>query len=119
MSREKRGQPRLPRDGKVFIELRAPGTGADHGGQILRADSLDASASGLRLNLEQAVTVGSILTIGVELETMGETLQLAAEVVWCQPAAEEGCYHAGFKLHNGEDSDIEAWRALMELLQAD
>lgn len=117
MSSEKRSQPRLARDGKVYVELRAPGAGGEEGGEILRAECVDASANGLRLKLEQAVRVGSILTIGVELEAMDETLYLAAEVVWCQSQDEGTGYLAGFKLHNAEDTDIEAWGALLEQLQ--
>jgi len=76
--------------------------------------SLDVSRGGLQVSLEQELTVGAILQIGVQLPGSGDTLYLAGEVTWSRADPESRqSWSAGFKLMNASDSDIDNWVTLM------
>ena len=116
MMQEQRRYKRLPVESKVFIELRSPAPGGDDPGKIALCRTTNISQRGLRVQLGTELEAGSILQIGVDLPDSRETLYLAGEVRWCDPAPEEGPNHwaAGFLLLDAEGSDLEMWRALLE-----
>ena len=83
---EKRRHLRLPLESTVFIELVSPGVGSASPGKVAVCKTLDVSRGGLRVSLEQELTIGAILQIGVDLPDYRETLYLAGEVRWCAGA---------------------------------
>lgn len=111
---EKRRHLRLPLESTVFIELVSPGVGSASSGKVAICKTLDVSRGGLRVSLEQELTVGAILQIGVDLPDNRETLYLAGEVRWCeQVEGPRPLWFAGFKLMNADDSDIDSWVELL------
>ena len=111
---EKRRHLRLPLESTVFIELVSPGVGSASSGKVAVCKTLDGSRGGLRASLEQELTIGAILQIGVDLPDYRETLYLAGEVRWCEQAkGAEAPWLAGFKLMNADDSDIDSWVGLL------
>ena len=114
MSEEQREHLRLPVESTIFIELVSPRAGSSESGKVAMCQSLDASRGGLQVSLDQELTVGAILQIGVQLPGSGDTLYLAGEVTWSRanPEPRQG-WSSGFKLMNASDSDIDSWITLM------
>ncbi len=114
MPEQKRKQPRLIVERTIFIELVSPHLGNSTPGKVARCKTLDISCDGLRVNLEQELTVGAILQIGVELPESNDTLYLAGEVRWSKSnEAAPPDWSTGFKLMNAVNSDIDRWVALV------
>lgn len=114
MAEEKRKHLRLPVESTIFIELVSQDLEDGESGEIAICKTLDVSRGGLRVSLEQELTVGAILQIGVELPDSEQTLYLAGEVRWCHelPAGEHR-WSAGFQLLNAGNSDITSWIGLL------
>jgi hypothetical protein len=108
---------RLPVASRVFIEIESPPPGSIGPGKVARCDTLDVSHSGLRVRLDESVTVGAILQIGVELPGENEPFYLVGQVRWRMRDKEHpGSWIAGFEVLNALGSDIDHWEAaLMEM----
>lgn len=118
MSEEKRKYLRMPAHNRVFIELEAPGYQDENPSKIAQCHSLDVSRTGLRVHLDQALVVGAILQIGVEIHDRDNTLYLAGEVKWCDPDPDTtNGWVAGFKLMDAAQSDIDHWYTLWAILE--
>ncbi|MFT6287659.1 MAG: Tfp pilus assembly protein PilZ [Alcanivorax sp.] len=118
MTDEHRKYLRLSLENTVFLELRSSGSGLGERAELSRCITLDISREGLRLQLDQAVTIGAILQIGVELSADKGTLYLAGEVKWCLPvSSSDNSWTAGFELLNGSDTDIDQWYGLVAELE--
>jgi hypothetical protein len=114
MPEDKRQHLRLPVASKIFIELVSTPAGSAESGTVAMCNTLDISRSGLSVSLDQELTVGAILQIGVQLPDAHDTLYLAGEVRWSRPAQEpERGWSAGFKLMHSGGSDIDHWIALL------
>jgi len=108
---------RLPISSRVFIEIESPPPGSIGPGKVARCDTLEVSQSGLRVRLTEAVTVGAILQIGIELPGETEPFYLVGQVRWrMQDKENPGSWIAGFEVLNALGSDIAHWEAaLMEM----
>jgi hypothetical protein len=112
---------RLLMDTKVFVELTAPSPSSDGNGELVECGVIDVSYGGFRVSIPQEVTVGAILAICAELTAIDRPFYMAAEVMWCRQRededgeedAERG-WLAGFKLLSSSDTDVNAWRELLE-----
>lgn len=115
MAEDKRSYRRLPLQSTVFLEVESRAATGEREPTILRCRSADISERGLSLSLEQAVTVGAVLQVGIDLADEGfNTIFLAAEVIWCKPG-DDG-WRAGFTVLHASDSDFGRWRALLRQL---
>jgi hypothetical protein len=111
-----RKHPRFRVENTVFVELASPEFGSRETGTISRCKSIDVSRGGLRLQLRQALRIGAILQLGVELPAAADTLYLVGDVRWCQPIPTSGAepgWVAGLCLLNADDSDLPSWGALL------
>ncbi len=118
MTDEQRKYLRLSLENTVFLELRSSGTGTGESAELVRCKTLDISRRGLRLELDQSLTIGAILQIGVELSADHDTLYLAGEVKWCLPAANaDNRWTAGFELLDASDTDVDQWYDLVAKLE--
>jgi hypothetical protein len=114
MPEDKRQHLRLPVASKIFIELVSTPAGSAESGTVAMCNTLDISRGGLSVSLDQELTAGAILQIGVQLPDAHDPLYLAGEVRWCRAAQEpEQGWSAGFKLMNAGGSDIDHWIALL------
>ncbi len=124
MTKTERKHTRLPILSVTFIELESPRMGENDSGTVVRCNSLNVSRGGLKVELEEEITVGALLQLGVELPNAEEPLYLVGEVRWCRPAEDaedaedaEGAWMAGFQLMNAINSDIKHWEELVEQLE--
>ena len=115
--RDRRRFFRLPVESRVFIEIESAPPGSLGPGKIARCETLDVSNSGLRVRLDEAVTVGAILQIGVELPGKDEPFYLVGQVRWRMRDREvKGKWVAGFEVLNAFGSDVEHWEAALQVI---
>jgi hypothetical protein len=121
MQEDSRQHLRFPVENTVFIELVAPEFGSNESGVIARCKSVEISRDGLRVTLEQELSVGAILQIGLELPGDAGTLYLVGEVTWSEPIPgtdAEPAWTAGFTLFNADESDIDNWVSLITTMES-
>jgi len=80
--RNKRRYCRLPLASTVFIEIESPPPGALGPGKVVRCHTLEVSRRGLRVQLDQRVTVGAILQVGVDIPGQADPFYLVGQVRW-------------------------------------
>jgi len=119
MPEQRREHLRLPIESTTFIELLSPRMGHTEPGRMVTCKTLNVSRGGLQVILEEELTVGAILQIGVDLSSAEDTLYLAGEVRWCLPSNDEQRpWMAGFQILNAHDTDIERWVALIVAMES-
>jgi len=102
----------------TFVELEAPDPGESNSGKLAACKSLDVSRGGLQVELEEEITVGALLQLGVELPNAKDPMYLVGEVRWCRPSEnEDDTWLAGFQLMNADNSDIKHWADLVAKLE--
>ena len=117
MSHSKRRFFRLPLESRVFIELEAPPPGRRGPVKVARCDTEEVSLAGLRVRVIEAVTVGAILQVGVELPGKAEPFYLVGQVRWQRRDTEvDDAWVVGLEILNAHGSDIEQWQAALEVM---
>lgn len=114
MDELERAHNRLPLESRVYVEREASASGDE--GDALVCHTLDVSARGLQVALDEELTEGAFLQIGIDFpgEAGEETLYLVGQVCWCRPARRgDPAWLAGFALLPAEDSDLDRWEALI------
>lgn len=115
---ENRTRVRLPVSCRVFIEVLAAAAGSNQEPEIIACETLDVSATGLKVGLQRELTQHSILQIGVEPPDSADTFYLTAEVRWCRHSGTENKHwYAGLELLNAHGSDSEHWKELIGSLE--
>jgi hypothetical protein len=118
MPEQRRKHLRLPIESTTFIELLSPRLGQAESGRMITCKSLNVSRGGLQVILDEELTIGAILQIGVDMPGAEGTLYLAGEVRWCLPRKDaQYPWMAGFHILNADNSDIERWVALIVALE--
>lgn len=112
---------RLPVESRVFIEIEAPSPGSSGPGKVAHCETLEVSLGGLQARIRDAVSVGAILQIGVELPGKNEPFYLVAQVRWCRQDENKdqdntAPWTAGFEILNALGSDIEQWEAALQVM---
>lgn len=117
MTKENRKYFRLPVETRVFVEIESPAPGSLGPGRVARCETLEVSRGGLRARISEAVSVGAILQIGVELPGKSEPFYLVGQVRWrMQDKNEAGLWLIGFEILNALGSDIQQWESTLELM---
>jgi Tfp pilus assembly protein PilZ len=119
MSEQRRKHLRLPLESTTFIELQSPRMDQASSRRTITCKTMNVSRGGLQIVLEEELTVGAILRIGVDLTGANDTLYLAGEVRWCLPSKDaQDPWMAGFQVLNADNSDIERWVALIGAMES-
>ncbi len=108
---ERRVELRMMAQAAVFVEICAADYETSEAGNISICSSMDISANGLQVRLDQPVLPGTILRLCAEFPDGREPLFLVGEVKWYRPDGED--YLAGFALFDSEQTDILAWKELV------
>jgi hypothetical protein len=115
MDQDHRRQFRLPMHTTVFIEVESAAPGELGPGRIARCQTLDVSPLGLKVQLTEAVTVGAILQIGVEVPSNAEPFYLVGQARWCEQDKHRlSSWRAGFEILNAAGSDVEQWKNTLQ-----
>lgn len=111
-----RVQTRLDLEETIFIEIIA--SDSTSAGSVLMCNSLDLSANGLQVILDEEISLGSILRLCIDLKD-ADPIFLVGEVKWERPDPESGGFRIGFLLFEAEDTDIQRWKDLVASLLND
>ena len=115
---ERRRHPRLPRDGKVVVQIESSTEDTIPGGTTVKCEPKDVSAAGLRLQLKQPVDEGCQLELWVAISGISPKFYLAGEVKWCKEMEESAeakpRYLVGIELSQGNAHDLPQWQEIFE-----
>ena len=108
---ERRAETRLDDRATIFIERMAAEFDNSRPASIVICRSVDISANGLQVRMDQAVPVGSILRLCAQFNDSRKSLYLVGEVKWLRE--DRGQFCIGFNLFESEQTDIIAWKELI------
>ncbi len=105
-----RGETRLEIEETIFIEILA--SDSSSAGMVIMCNSLDLSANGLQVILDEDISIGSIFRLCIDLKSQ-DPIFLVGEVMWKRPDAETEGFRLGFSLFESDDTDIQRWKELV------
>jgi len=105
---EKRQESRLQTQETIFLEI-AVTNDSGQPPKIVICNTVDISANGVQVMMDDTLPPQTIHQLGIELENPSQRFHLVAEVKWCRPNAGGG-YLVGFALYESDDTDIEQWK---------
>jgi len=108
--REDRMDNRLESQVTIFVEILA--SDSNNAGKVLICNSLDLSANGLQIVVDDEMPAGSIFRLCIDLKD-SEPIFLVAEVKWQRPDPETDAFRIGFSLFESDDTDIKRWKELL------
>ena len=106
-SREHRIETRLELEETVFIEVLS--AAAESAVNVVMCSSLDLSANGIQVVVDEDIALGSILRLCIDMPEQ-EPIFLVGEVKWKRADTASGGICLGFLLFESDDSDIAEWK---------
>lgn len=103
-------ETRLDQEETILLEIIASDTNS--AGSVIMCHSLDLSANGLQVILDEEISLGTILRICIDLAHT-DPIFLVGEVKWKRPDEESGGWRIGFLLFEADDTDIQRWKAFV------
>jgi len=85
-------------------------------GKNVDGSTLDISASGLRIELNQSIKIDSVLDVWVSLKNLNKKFFLTGNVRWVNETAKPGIYQIGLVLRERTDTvtDLSSWKATLK-----
>lgn len=112
---ERRKSRRLHRGERVLVKIQASSENPELVGKIARCTTHDVSAEGARLQVDEAVPVGSTLDLRINVHDRPGTFILTGQVVWCrEEGSDQSVFAAGVHFQAEGSDDLDAWRAMLE-----
>lgn len=108
---ERRSEARFDDRATIFVERLAAEYDQSRPASIVICRSVDISANGLQVRMDQPVPVGAILRLCAQFTDNRKSLYLVGEVKWLRE--ERGSWSIGFNLFESEQTDIMAWKQLI------
>jgi PilZ domain len=112
---EDRIETRLQLEATIFVEILA--SDSNNAGNVLMCNSLDLSANGLQVVVDNEMSAGSIFRLCIDLRD-ADPIFLVAEVKWQRPDPETDAFRIGFLLFESDDTDIQRWKELVADMQS-
>ncbi|MBQ0752779.1 MAG: PilZ domain-containing protein [Gammaproteobacteria bacterium] len=114
-SKELRGELRVATTAAVFVELSAGDPITGEAASIVMCRLLDVSAAGMRIRIDRAVPLGTILSLCARFNGPKQgnhsSLRVVGEVRWVEK--QDNYYLIGLFLYESFDTDITAWKLLI------
>ena len=107
---EDRVETRLQLEATIFVEILA--SDSNNAGSVLMCNSLDLSANGLQVVVDDEMPAGSIFRLCMDLRD-AEPIFLVAEVKWQRQDPASDGFRIGFLLFESDDTDIKQWKKLV------
>jgi len=108
---ERRSEQRLDEGVTIFVERYAAEFDNSRPAKIIICKSIDISANGLQVRIDQSIPVGTILRLCAQFRSGRQSLYVVGEVKW--ERREGDFYCIGFALFDSEQTDIIAWKELI------
>lgn len=106
---DQRNHKRHTRKEDAYIELTVDGEQGDYIQKVITCETVDLSATGLKIYMSEPVTHGLITDILIEISGEDGRFFLTAEVKWISPSGDDGWYFAGFEIYDAENTDYQRW----------
>lgn len=89
-------------------------------GKTIDGSTIDVSASGLRIILNQPIKIDSVLDVWVNRKEQNKKYFLTGNVRWCKETEVGGIYQVGLVLRERTDTvtDLASWQALFKKTRA-
>lgn len=111
-NQERRRDYRLNSQETILLELMAASFDGQSPSEVLICHSVDISANGLQVSVNQPLQAGLILNMAVQLN--GELpINLVTEVKWQYPAEADNQWRTGLALLDSEGSGLAQWKRLI------
>ena len=107
-SSDRRSELRIDAQATILLEVMSASYDNSSPAKVIICNSLDISANGIQIELDDKIAVGSILRLGVDLGRDIDTLYLVGEARWVHRDSEQ--YKVGFELYDAEGTDIANWK---------
>lgn len=111
---ERRSETRLDEKTTVFVEVCSAAFDNSAPADVIICNSLDMSTSGIQVEMDKEVAVGSILRICAEFHDKKQILYLVGEAKWVRP--EDDHFNIGFELYDAEQTDIDGWKDVISTM---
>jgi len=108
---ERRTETRIDKQTTIFIEVCSGDSDDNASPQIIICNSLDLSANGILVQMDNKVAIGSILRLCAELPDEETAMYLVGEVKWVTPCDDH--FNIGFELYDAENTDIVGWKNII------
>ncbi len=113
---DERAQTRFDSRITILIETLAALPDNTSPGKVIISHTLSVSDGGLRVVLDEAIAVGNIVRICLDMKDQ-EPIFVVGEVRWQQPDLETDGVLIGFSIFEAEDTDIEVWKLAIKNIQ--
>ena len=114
---DRRKHPRFNIERAIYIEVVERWDRSEADNTIVRCETLDVSAGGLRISVPIPIEQGSILNIAVPMEDWQENLELVGEAMWVKAADNREGYWVGLALKDSRREDMEKWFKVVQELK--
>jgi len=104
----RRTESRIPEKTTIFLETMSC-EGENYQPRIIICNSLDISANGIQVQVDEMVVVGSILRLCAGV--LNQDLFLVSEVMWVKEDGSQ--FNIGLAIFEADDTDIIAWKKLI------
>ena len=108
---KKRSETRLDEKVTIFVEVCSDSTNKSSPENIIICSSMDISANGIQVKMDEKVPIGSVLRLLAEVPYKDQALHLIGEVKWI--VEENHQFNIGFELYDAENTDIIGWKSLI------
>lgn len=104
---ERRIEHRVQERATIFLELLSEAEDETEASVII-CNSVDLSANGIQVQVDEAVAIGSILRLVADFSNHSDPIYLIGEVKWASES--RGQHFIGFELYDAENSNIIGWK---------
>jgi len=105
---DERAHIRIESQFTIFIEILASSVDNSSPGNVIICNSLDLSAKGLQVVVDESIEIETILRICLDIKDRAPIF-VVGEVKWQRPGTDTDGMRVGFELFESEDTDIDAW----------
>jgi Tfp pilus assembly protein PilZ len=110
MNPNQRQEFRLGSQDILFIETFSASPGSNPESRMVICSSVDVSANGLKVLVDEKLPMGAIYQLCVELPGKGRRLYLSGQVKWVTEAPESRGFHIGIAIFESDNTDVAEWK---------
>ena len=109
---ERRADKRFDKSEEISLKIVFSSENPGLLGKTMSGETLDVSASGLRISMEREIKIDSVLDVWVTLHDQNKKYFLTGNVRWCRPSETGNSYQVGLVLRERTDTvtDLVSWQ---------
>ena len=115
---DRRKYERIDVEQAIYVEVVKRGSRTEADNIIIRCETADISAAGLKIWVPTAIPQGTRLNIAVPMEGWKENLELVGQAMWVREAEEKkDGYWVGLELEESSLEDMQKWFKVVHMLR--